>query len=196
LQLQPSQPQQNHQQTQQQQQQPPRVPSPSLLSRTVPPPAEPPRQRTPQPNLVSRPPSLHSRCHICPCTCLHLGASHSLLQHQRLLTQWEHTGTCGRRRPSAGRHASFHTAAHAAAAATCRCSTRHVLVIFSRLNARAGVPQLKIERVRPPQEQGKVATKQPPPLPSQQQVAARPASSDSQQQQQQQTRSKGGQSWT
>jgi hypothetical protein len=69
------------------------------------------------------------------------------------------------------------------------------MVIFSRLNARAGVPQLKIERVKPPQEQGKVATKPPPPLPSQQQVAARPASSDSQQQQQQ-TRSKGGQSWT
>jgi hypothetical protein len=61
--------------------------------------------------------------------------------------------------------------------------------LCARLNALAGVPQLKIERVKP-QEQVKVVAKQQQ---QQQQVVTRPVSSDSQQQQ---PRPKGGQSWT
>jgi hypothetical protein len=56
------------------------------------------------------------------------------------------------------------------------------------------VPQLKIDKARPPQEQAKAPTKaQPPPI--QQSNAARTASSDSKQQQQQDVRGK-GQPWT
>jgi alkylhydroperoxidase family enzyme len=111
------------------------------------------------------------------------------LQHERLHAEREHGGAGRRRRAGAGRYASVHTAAHAAAAAPRRCPpARSRCVAYHSVsrsrccvNCVAGVPQLKIERARPPQEQAKVATKE-----QQQQ----------QQQQQQQPRPKSAQSWT